>query len=575
MSKIRKVEISNFRSIQRLDWAPSPGINCLIGQGDAGKSTILDAIDLCLGARRSLQMSDVDFYRLDVSRPIDITITIGDLSDRLKNLDAFGDFLRGFDHHSKQLEDEPRAGLETVLTIKFSASSDLEPNWALYSDRAATQGIERGLAWKDRSEISPIRIGSYAATNLSWAKTSILNKLSEDRPDLGAELARAAREARTNFGTQAANQLNATIQIVSRTASDLGVPIGNAAQALLDAHSVSIGDGAISLHDASGIPLRSLGTGSTRLLVAGLQRAAAATASIALADEVEYGLEPHRLARFLDSVGARDPNHPLQVFMTTHSPVALRELNGGQLYVVRPGNEMHHVQVVGTANDIQGTVRSYPDAFLAKSILVCEGASEVGLARGLDQHWVSQGHRSFFAAGGAYIDAKGGHPDQCYQKGEALLRLGYRVMVLVDADKPATAACVNSFLGAGGTSLAWRTPRAIEDELFLSLNTGAIHALLSKAEQFVGQDLVNQHIVSASNGQSNLTMISGEGVTTGYSPNTRALLGKASRPQKNGWFKSISRFEEISREIVGPNLVDSEPGFAAIIDTLFRWTRAA
>jgi len=54
MARIRKVEIRNFRSIRALDWLPSPGINCLIGPGDSGKSTILDAIDLCLGARRSV-----------------------------------------------------------------------------------------------------------------------------------------------------------------------------------------------------------------------------------------------------------------------------------------------------------------------------------------------------------------------------------------------------------------------------------------------------------------------------------------------------------------------------------------
>ena len=104
---------------------------------------------------------------------------------------------------------------------------------------------------------------------------------------------------------------------------------------LLDAHAVSIGDGAIALHDSVGIPLRSLGTGSSRLLVAGLQRMAAGAATIALVGEVEYGLEPHRLLRFLDSMGAKDTKQPLQVFIITHSPVALRELSGDQLYVVR------------------------------------------------------------------------------------------------------------------------------------------------------------------------------------------------------------------------------------------------
>ncbi|MGO4684118.1 AAA family ATPase [Hyphomicrobium sp. 2TAF46] len=40
------------------------GLNCLIGPGDSGKSSVLEAIDFCLGARRNLQISDADFHRL-------------------------------------------------------------------------------------------------------------------------------------------------------------------------------------------------------------------------------------------------------------------------------------------------------------------------------------------------------------------------------------------------------------------------------------------------------------------------------------------------------------------------------
>ena len=67
MARIRHIQIQNFRCIQHLAWAPSPGINCLIGPGDSGKSSILDAIDYCLGARRMVQATDADFYRLDVT----------------------------------------------------------------------------------------------------------------------------------------------------------------------------------------------------------------------------------------------------------------------------------------------------------------------------------------------------------------------------------------------------------------------------------------------------------------------------------------------------------------------------
>lgn len=216
MTRVRCLEIRNFRSIQALEWKPSNGVNCLIGPGDSGKSTILDAIDLCLGMRRNATFSDTDFYNLDVARPIVIAVTLGALPDTLKNIDAYGDFLRGFDLSTGLLEDEPRAGLETVMTLKLAVNGDLEPNWNLYSDRGERQQLERSLSWKDRSLLAPARIGTYANTNLSWARGSVLNRLTEKRANLGSELADATRAARANFGTQAGSQLAQTLQIVTQ-----------------------------------------------------------------------------------------------------------------------------------------------------------------------------------------------------------------------------------------------------------------------------------------------------------------------------------------------------------------------
>lgn len=61
MALVRRIQIANFRGIRRLDWLPQPGINCLIGSGDSGKSTVLDAVDYCLGSRRTISVSDADF----------------------------------------------------------------------------------------------------------------------------------------------------------------------------------------------------------------------------------------------------------------------------------------------------------------------------------------------------------------------------------------------------------------------------------------------------------------------------------------------------------------------------------
>ncbi|KMQ76437.1 ATP-dependent nuclease [Marinobacter subterrani] len=132
MAVIRHLLIDNFRSIKKAEWYPRPGLNCLIGPGDSGKSTLLDAIDLALGARRSFAFSDADFHQMNTNRPISIMATLGELSDELKDLEAFGFFLRGFDQANQQIHDEPLAGDETVLTLQLIVREDLDPEWCVF-----------------------------------------------------------------------------------------------------------------------------------------------------------------------------------------------------------------------------------------------------------------------------------------------------------------------------------------------------------------------------------------------------------------------------------------------------------
>ena len=131
MARIRLVEIENFRGIKTLKWQPKNGINCLIGPGDSCKTTILDAIDLCMSARRNLQFTDADFHGLDVESPVSITCTVGALEDRLKSMEAYGLYVRSFDPATGEVEDEPAKGRETVLTLNLTITSDLEPTWSL------------------------------------------------------------------------------------------------------------------------------------------------------------------------------------------------------------------------------------------------------------------------------------------------------------------------------------------------------------------------------------------------------------------------------------------------------------
>lgn len=567
---VRKIEIENFRGIKSLSWCPSNGINCLIGRGDSGKSSVLDAIDFCLGARNP-RLSDTDFHKLEVDKPVKIVLTIGNLDDTLKDIGSFGRWLRGFNPKTGEVKDEPEKDLETVLTIELTAKGDLEVQRRLVSDRAAAQGRTRSFSQREWIRMAPVRIDGVSKHHLGWGRGSTLHKLTPEGADIVPALIEATRAARKDFGEKAHDHLGGALAQVERIAKDLGIPLAAGVRAMLDAQRASFGEGAVSLHDGEGVPAKSLGEGSMRLLIAGLQGKAAERAGVILVDEIEHGLEPHRIMRFIGLLGAKDQIPVLQVFATTHSPVALRELSGDQLFVLRRKGGRHEVVPVGAGDGAQGAIRAFPDAFLAPSVLICEGASEVGLIRGLDQFRVGGGRQSISARGVAVVDAGG--IDNIYKRNDAFASLGYRTAILRDDDVPPDRGRGNAFIKGGGTVITWGEGRALEDELFYSLSEDGVSNLIDRAIELHGKELVDGHIKSASNGEMNLNNIQstllrsalGEDANVGEA---RRILGAAA---KSGWFKSVTKMEGVAREIVGPDMKKADPGFHERVEAVFKW----
>ncbi|MDB5855491.1 MAG: ATP-dependent endonuclease [Herminiimonas sp.] len=137
-----------------------------------------------------------------------------------------------------------------------------------------------------------------------------------------------------------------------------------------------------------------------------------------------------------------------------------------------------------------------------------------------------------------------------------------------------TVGLIERFVAAGGQYITWRPGLALKDELFRSSSNDAVHALLNKADEMVGRELIAEHIKSKSNGQVTLDAIEAEWLNGGYTPASRALLGLAARNNKNGWFKSVTGFQEIAKDVVRPHLANAEPGFIGITNQLWGWTSA-
>lgn len=576
MSQIRHIHVKNFRVIKELEWRPRPGLNCLIGPGDSGKSTVLDAIDLALGARRSYPFTDADFFNLDTTNPIEIWVTLGALNDQLKNIDTYGMFLRSFDSASGTISDEPQVGQEIVLTLKLAVADDLEADWFLYSERAETEGIERRLPWKHRELVAPVKLGVASNHHLAWGGRSVLNKMSEDGFDISSTLAQLSRTARQTFSGHEVEGIGNVLGRVKTLANNLGVPVGEL-KALLDVNSVSLSHGAISLHNSDNTPLRQLGTGSARLLVSVLQKSAS-NSNIFIVDEAEYGLEPYRISRLLNELGSKEVAPQQQVFITTHSPYVLRELQAAQLHVIRKAiaasfpppymNYSHLIYSLSGGDEQQSTLRVCAEAFFSQSVIVCEGKTEIGLVRGIDLYCQDQNFVTIQSCG-AYCADGGG--DSMFIRANVFRSLGYPTAILKDSDKhaehvdPSNEACKH-----GIRIFEWENGYSTEDALFSCCPEAITSNLLNLAVERKGYDSINANIQAYSDNQISL-----DDCLNRFEDRMRPVLAKAAKSKKGSWFKDIEPAENIARFMIGPQYGNFHQIFKQPLDNLFTWAKSA
>jgi putative ATP-dependent endonuclease of the OLD family len=563
--KIRNIKIKNFRGVKELDWSlPNADIFCLIGKGDSSKSTILEAIKFVFYPQWNLILSDADFYQCKVADSIVIEITIGELIEAFSALDKYGQYLRGWNSDSLKLTDEPEDHLESVLTVRLTVDKDLEPKWMVVCDRHPD-----GVTFKqgDRNKVSVGLIGAYSEKQLSWATGTALAKLTEVQ-SLNELLATASRAARASLDANrpvTLKNFDATAERSQDIARLLGVPVSDAYKAHLDLASINLKVGGLALHDGD-IPLRQLGLGSRRMLLCGIQKMGLEEGHITLFDEVEFGLEPHRITRLIKHV--REDQRG-QYFLTTHSPTVLRELTVNELYVAHTKGGV--VQITSAAKDgmeqleVQGKIRSSTEAFLAKKIVVCEGATEVGFVRGFDDHQVGKGKDPLSFHGVALLDARGASKIKDLAK--AFKSLGYDVSVLADADAEDqfSTADAAELTKLGVAVHVWSDKYSLEERAFQDLPWVSVVGSLKLAQNELSYPVYDQ---VRSKVQEGLDL---DLEKWNESAELRAAIGSAAK--KSGWFKDTTRGDQWFK-VVSPAFNDAafvKKNLAIELEALWTW----
>lgn len=551
--RVRYVKIRNFRGIQSLDWSLSARFVVLIGAGDSGKSTILDALALALSPSWRPPLNDADFYACDFSKPVVIEVTLSDLPDALLREDRLGLWLRGIAPDGV-IGDEPDTGDEAALTIRLTINEALDPEWEVVRDAAGMH-----ISGRDRARFGVFRLGDAAATHLRWSRESALSHLGETG-EVGEMLVAAQRAARNTVFENPSPGLKDGAKAAGEAVSAFGGAYLEDPRAGLDP-AAGLRSGSLVLHDGD-IPATGLGLGSQRLAGIAFQLRALDSQSVALIDEVEIGLEPHRLLHVIGQLRARANEGTGQVILATHSPIVVEGVDATDLHVVRRQSTATEIRRVPPAikglggDEPQATTRSGASAMLARRIVVCEGATELGVCRALLEHWDSIEKYPAALLGTAYRDGGG---TQAPTRARCLAELGYTVALLVDsdiyaADKELHDQHVAEAEQLGVTVLRWEDGKAIEDQTVACLPVARVRELVAIAIEIKESEAAICDAVAAQlgkpsgllQGQDPIEWVRQSGED---GPTVRAAIGRAAR-NGQGWFKNQGRGYRLGELIV-------------------------
>lgn len=531
---LRRLEIANFRGVRSLDWRHVADTAALVGSGDSGKSTILDAVERVLSPRWNVSFDDTDFWDLQTDAPIVIRATITDLAPVFYRDSKFGLLLHGYDQtKGEAVRPSGDGGEEHALVVELRVDASLEPVWSVLD----ADGEKHAFLARDREALGMLRVGGYVDQHLGWSRGSVLTRLTESGDAVGAVLAEATRQARAGLKTDGLDKLTAAAQKVEALGKDLGVTLRHALVPHLDASALSVAAGALSLHDGK-VPTRRAGLGTRRLLAVAMQREAAAESGLTIVDEFEQGLEPHRIRRLLRVLrGCAPEGQGLakgQLILTTHSPTVLHELAPSEIAVTRREAD-GSVTVRGLPAAIDYILRRTPQALLARKVIVAEGATEVGLCHALDDAWTAETGASFGYRGVVVVDGSGG--TQPAEISGHLAMLGYEVALLIDSDAKAKHG-----KAAGAVVLAWPGGLCTEQRLATDLPSAAITRMAAAADETGGRsvrdalaDRLNVSRAALKEGEPESWLAAaGEAAF-------RSAFGDVAKKKNQAWFKSCDQ----------------------------------
>lgn len=238
--------------------------------------------------------------------------------------------------------------------------------------------------------------------------------------------------------------------------------------------------------------------------------------------------------------------------MTTHSRDVIVELETSDIFIMKK----YASKLISTENSLQGCIRKNPEAFFANRIIVCEGATEIGICRALNRFRTQKQKKNASFLGVRFADGTGSNIiDYC----EGFKKSGFEVCLFCDSDDDGINSKKVELRNAGIKVVDCEQGNAIENQLFKDLPWDAIRELIVYEEKELSEEVVKDSVNSRCT----------ESLTTNWqetdSATKREALGNTAK--NNGWFKRIDHgkylgtvvfkyFREIQYTMLGKQLID-------------------
>ena len=371
---ILKLKIDRFRGIDSLEWNPAARMNIVLGGGDVGKTTILEAIGLLLSPSSTVVLSEADYWQRSVPAEFVIHAVIAlppssEIGQQRKfswpwEWDGTDAVLPAV---SDDESGEPSVVGQPVYRLQVRGTPELEVRWEIVQPNDELDLLSAAV----RRSIGVVRLGSDDRNDrdLRLVYGSALDRLLADK-GLRARIGQSISEINLaeKLSDEASEALGKLDEALEREALPRKLDLG-----LTTSQGLSIGSLiGLMAECAPGVtlPLASWGAGTRRMAALQIAAATEAESSITVIDEIERGLEPYRLRRLVKSLQSQT----VQSFITTHSAVTINAADQSNLwYLDRAG----HLGALPRENIVRQQERD-PETFLTRFAIIAEGPTEVG-----------------------------------------------------------------------------------------------------------------------------------------------------------------------------------------------------